>query len=46
MPYAMMFWRSFTVFLLDRAEKVIPSLSPDQLRDNTPLMKPYIVSPT
>lgn len=42
MPYAMMFWRSFTVFLLDRAEKVIPSLSPDQLRDNSPLMKPYI----
>ncbi len=42
MPYAMLFWRSFTVFLLDRAEKVIPSLSPDQLRDNTPLMKPYI----
>jgi len=41
MPYAMMFWRSFTVLLLDRAEKVIPSLSPDNLRDNTPLMKPY-----
>jgi nitrous oxidase accessory protein len=41
MPYAMMFWRSFTVFLLDRAEKVIPSLSPDKLRDNSPLMKPY-----
>lgn len=41
MPYAMMFWRSFTVFLLDRAEKAIPSLSPDQLRDNTPLMKPF-----
>jgi len=42
MPYAMMFWRSFTVFLLDRAEKVIPSLSPDNLRDNSPLMKPYV----
>lgn len=41
MPYAMMFWRSFTVLLLDRAEKVIPSLSPDQLRDDTPLLKPY-----
>ncbi len=42
MPYAMMFWRSFTVFLLDRAEKVIPSISPDQLRDDSPLMKPYV----
>ncbi len=42
MPYAMMFWRSFTVFLLDRAEKVIPSISPDQLRDESPLMKPYV----
>lgn len=41
MPYAMMFWRSFTVFLLDRAEKAIPSLSPDKLLDNSPLMKPY-----
>jgi len=46
MPYAMMFWRSFTVFLLDRAEKVIPSLSPDQLRDNSPLMRPYATDTT
>ncbi len=46
MPYAMMFWRSFTVLLLDRAEKVIPSLSPDQLRDNSPLMKPYVTATT
>ena len=42
MPFAMMFWRSFTVFLLDRAEKVIPSISPDQLRDDSPLMRPYV----
>jgi nitrous oxidase accessory protein len=41
MPYAMMLWRSFCVYLLDRAEKVIPSLSPDNLRDNSPLMHPY-----
>ncbi len=44
MPYAMMFWRSFTVLLLDRAEKVIPSISPDNLRDNAPLMKPCRIS--
>ncbi len=41
MPYAMMFWRSFGVLLLERAERVIPSLSPDNLRDSSPLMKPY-----
>ncbi|TNE60214.1 MAG: nitrous oxide reductase family maturation protein NosD [Bacteroidetes bacterium] len=46
MPYAMMFWRSFTVFLLDRAEKVIPSLSPDNLRDDSPLMQPYVTGTT
>lgn len=46
MPYAMMFWRSFTVFLLDRAEKIIPSISPDNLRDNAPLMKPYVAVTT
>ena len=39
MPYAMMFWRSFTVLLLDRAEKVIPSLTPENLRDDSPAMK-------
>lgn len=39
MPYAMMLWRSFCVHLLDRAEKVIPSISPDNLRDDSPRMK-------
>ncbi|MBL7803619.1 MAG: nitrous oxide reductase family maturation protein NosD [Saprospiraceae bacterium] len=39
MPYAMMLWRSFMVTLLDRAEKVIPSLTPENLRDDTPSMK-------
>ncbi len=41
MPYAMMFWRSFGVLLLERAERAIPSLCPDSLRDHSPLMKPY-----
>lgn len=39
MPYAMMLWRSFMVSLLDRAEKVIPSLTPENLRDDAPAMK-------
>ncbi|HNL39417.1 MAG TPA: nitrous oxide reductase family maturation protein NosD, partial [Saprospiraceae bacterium] len=39
MPYAMMLWRSFMVALLDRAEKVIPSLTPENLRDDSPAMK-------
>jgi nitrous oxidase accessory protein len=41
MPYAMMLWRSFCVYLLDRAEKVIPSISPDNLRDDAPRMASY-----
>ena len=40
MPYAMMLWRSFMVMLLDRSEKVIPSLTPENLRDDSPAMKP------
>ncbi|MCU0354062.1 MAG: nitrous oxide reductase family maturation protein NosD [Cytophagales bacterium] len=39
MPHAMMLYRSFMVSLLDRAEKVIPSLTPENLLDNQPAMK-------
>ncbi len=39
MPYAVMLLRSFAVDLLDKAEKNIPSLTPDQLKDDSPLMK-------
>jgi len=38
-PYALMLMRSFTVQLLDKAEKAIPSLTPESLVDKTPLMK-------
>lgn len=41
MPYAMMLWRSFAVALLDKAEKMIPSLTPELLRDDQPLMLTY-----
>ncbi len=38
-PYALILLRSFTVSLLDKAEKAIPSLTPEYLLDNKPLMK-------
>jgi nitrous oxidase accessory protein len=40
-PVAMMLWRSFLVYLLDKAERVIPAITPIELKDNNPLMKPY-----
>ncbi len=39
MPYAVMLLRSFTVDLIDRAEKNIPSLVPETIQDKAPLMK-------
>lgn len=38
-PSAMLLFRSFLVTLLDQAEKVIPTLTPDQFVDNTPLIR-------
>ena len=40
LPYAMVFSRSLLVSLLDRAERVIPSLSPEAMKDDRPLMRP------
>jgi nitrous oxidase accessory protein len=40
-PAAMLIWRSFLVTLLDQAEKVIPAITPENLKDNYPSMKPY-----
>ncbi len=40
-PVAMMLWRSFLVYLLDKAERVMPAITPIELKDNNPLMKPY-----
>ena len=39
-PTALMLLRSLMVALLDRAEKAIPSLTPENLLDEHPLMKP------
>jgi nitrous oxidase accessory protein len=39
-PPAMMLFRSFMTTLLDKTEKIIPTLTPENLKDNYPLMKP------
>lgn len=39
-PPAMMLFRSFMTTLLDKTEKLIPSITPENLKDETPLMKP------
>ena len=41
MPSAMMLWRSFLVFLLDRTEKVLPSITPENLKDIHPVIRDY-----
>lgn len=41
MPAAVMLWRSFLVYLLDRAEKVVPSITPEVLKDSHPAMRNY-----
>jgi nitrous oxidase accessory protein len=43
-PTAVLLWRSFLVFLLDRAEKVFPVVTPENLKDDYPSMKPYDLS--
>ncbi len=40
-PPAMLLWRSFMVFLLNRAESVLPAITPEDLKDHSPSMKPY-----
>lgn len=39
-PFALMLFRSFTVQLLDKAEKAIPSLTPENLADEKSMIKP------
>ena len=38
-PPAMLLFRSFITSLLDKTEKVLPSLTPEGLKDNRPMMK-------
>ena len=37
---ALLLLRSFMISILDKAEKAIPSLTPEHLKDEQPLMKP------
>lgn len=39
-PPSMLLFRSFMVTLLEKAEKIIPSLTPEDLKDEAPFMKP------
>ncbi len=41
MPSSIMLWRSFLVYLLDRTEKVVPSITPENLKDLHPAMRNY-----
>lgn len=41
-PNALILMRSFTVQLLDKAEKAIPSLTPENLVDDKPAMKAHV----
>jgi nitrous oxidase accessory protein len=38
-PSAMILFRSFITTLLDKTEKILPSLTPENLKDSAPLMK-------
>lgn len=40
-PTAVFLWRSFLVLLMDKAEKAIPAITPENLKDDAPLMKPH-----
>ena len=39
-PSAIILWRSFMVSMLDRAERVIPSITPENMKDLKPKMRP------
>jgi nitrous oxidase accessory protein len=41
MPTAVLLWRSFLVLLMDKAEKAIPAITPENLKDNSPALRPY-----
>ncbi len=41
MPAAVLLWRSFLVLLMDKAEKAMPAITPENLKDDSPSMRPY-----
>lgn len=42
-PIAVMFLHSFMVTLLDKTEKIVPSITPENFRDDSPVMKPHVL---
>ncbi len=40
-PPAMLLYRSFMISLLDKSERILPSLTPENFIDNKPRMVPY-----
>ncbi len=42
-PASMILFRSFMITLLDKSEKVLPSITPDNFIDNAPLMKSLVL---
>lgn len=40
-PIAMLLYRSFMVTLLERSEKLLPSITPESFKDSSPVVKPY-----
>jgi nitrous oxidase accessory protein len=40
-PASVMLWRSFLVFLLDNAERALPVITPENLKDTSPTMRPH-----
>ena len=40
-PIAMLLFRSFMITLLEKTEKLIPSITPENFRDDSPVMKAY-----
>lgn len=42
-PPAMLLYRSFMISLLDKSEKIIPSMTPENFIDNKPKMVPYSI---
>lgn len=43
MPYSIMLFRSFMVMLLERTERAVPGLTPVDMKDDKPLMKPFVI---
>lgn len=42
-PSAMLLFRSFMITLLDKSEKILPSITPDNFVDESPEMKPLVL---